>query len=105
MTALFDKLPASPMSEAQRVAIPVEDLNAIAHSIAYEAATGDVESLCVYIGESEGCSDWWELDFSLNEDGSRLANSVRYLDARGLLERHPQMPNWVALIDESEATR
>jgi hypothetical protein len=34
-----------------------------------------------------------------------VKEAVEYLDARGLIERHPDNANWVCVRDESEATR
>ena len=100
-------LPTSPMSEAQRVAIPQADLNAVAHSLAYEYTTGFLECNCVYVGESDGFPDWFELP-SAGADADTMAliaECVQYLDVRGLVARHPHNENWIALADESEAAR
>lgn len=112
MTALFDKLPSSPVSEAQRTAIPDVDLNACAAALAYEMATMTVEKFCRFVGESEASetvNDWWDTSnlatAALADYAAMVMDGVKYLDARGLIERHPNMPNWIALLDESEASR
>lgn len=101
--------PEFPMSEAQRVAIPAEQLDALAHREAYFGLLAFIESHCLYKGESESSdsiAEWWELPDEKDVDNAYVvAEALKYLDARGLVERHPHMPNWIALRDESEASR
>lgn len=85
------ELPAFPMSEAQRRAIPLDQFNALAHSIAFEYAMSGLEGICRYMGESLERSEWWELP-SQPDELALVTGLLRYLDAR-------------ALRDESEATR
>jgi hypothetical protein len=99
-----DAFPSFPMSEAQRVAVPADQFNALAHSLAYESCASMIDSYTVAMGESLGCTEWQELP-SDPAELALLADPLRYLDARGLIERHPHMPTWITLIDESEATR
>lgn len=97
------------MSEAQRVAIASADLHACAAALAYESATYTVESKCKYMGESEASgsvAEWFELPNPAAVDETHLvAEALKYLDARGLILRHPHMANWIAMSDESEAAR
>jgi hypothetical protein len=50
----------------------------------------------------------WPPHFDIGKDGvdslaaEHVAEMVKYLDMRGLLQRHPDNPDWVTLCDESE---
>ena len=90
-----------------------EELDALAHGIAYD-------SCCSIIAGHTLMSFYAGLEYfdvALVSDGSRaepsifalvdaeIAEAVKYLEARGLIDRHPDNPNWVTIHDESEATR
>jgi hypothetical protein len=73
------------------------DLNALAYTLAYEFASAVID------GESlRGAEGWRSVDPEGEVD---LVDALRYLELRGLLERHPEHRNWVRVLDESEATR
>lgn len=84
-----------------------EDLDKLAHGIAYDACCTMIESNCVMVlglevaafpffdVSAKGC-DEYALD--------QVEESVRYLDARGLIVRHEDNAYWIQLQDESEAT-
>jgi hypothetical protein len=85
-----------------------EELDKLAHGIAYDAACSVIESNCLHV---DGCDisqglDWFDTDpDSVDLDAEdHVAESVKYLEARGLIVRHKDNANWVQLQDESEAT-
>jgi hypothetical protein len=85
-----------------------DELNALAHKIAYDAAAATIECCCISIDEGTVENrNFYDLANDGNDSGAEraIADSVRYLEARGLIEHHPDNPNWIALRDESEATR
>ncbi len=94
-----------------------QELNELSHSIAYESSVSLIEECSVDVTR-EACgwpSDklldepgvWWKLNLEPDKRMfwvNALADAVRYLEARGLLTRHPSNPNWVSIADEREAT-
>jgi hypothetical protein len=76
-------------------------LDKLAHGLAYTSATSIVETNCLYVGE--GCEDWWDISTDDADSAAVIAESVGYLEQRGLIERHPDRPNLIAMLDESEA--
>jgi hypothetical protein len=88
---------AEPMSK--------EELDKLAHGIAYDASTTAIECNCLMVPEEQaGQRDWFDVG-----DPDALAKPfveecVRYLEMRGLIVRHPSNSMWVQLQDESEAT-
>jgi hypothetical protein len=81
---------------ALRVSLPSE-LDKLAHSLAFENAVTIIDSESIH-ALSE---DWQVVDV---EGEVYLVDALRYLELRGLLERHPEHKDWVRVIDESEAT-
>jgi hypothetical protein len=81
-----------------------EELNQLGHGIAYDAACSLIESNCLSApcGIAEGWFDVREAAVNVLARGE-VAEAVVYLDMRGLIERHPDNPDWVALRDETEA--
>lgn len=77
----------------------VSELNALAHTLAYEFAVSviDGDSVTMWDGDDER---WSQVDAEGEVD---LFDCLRYLDARGLVERHLDHPDWVRVRDESEA--
>lgn len=50
--------------------------------------------------------DWLDMTSARGEDGEfpeHIEEVIRYLDSRGLIERDPEHPEWIAILDESEA--
>ena len=77
-----------------------EELDKLAHSMAFEFAESVLD------GEGTPMRDddderWWMVDPEGEVD---LFDCLRYLEARGLLERHAEHGDWVRVRDESEAT-
>lgn len=77
-----------------------DELNALAHTIAYEAACTALECATLNVTDERG--DFLILD---TEDEALFADDQRYLEARGLLIRHPEKAGWFQIIDESQGTR
>jgi NTP pyrophosphatase (non-canonical NTP hydrolase) len=74
-----------------------EEIDALGHGLAYSAACTAIESECVR------CDEGW-FDVSIENFGDDdVLDSVKYLDARGLIDRNPDNPDWIQLRDESEA--
>lgn len=74
-----------------------DELDKLAHSLAYETACSALEMASVDAGEDGP----WQL---LQSDGPELyADCFNYLEARGLLVRHPDHLDWFDIHDESEA--
>lgn len=76
-----------------------EEIDQLGHSLAYESAASAIEchSLTYRV---EGEEPWCDVGRELH----LIEDDVRYLEMRGLLERHPDHPEWVRVHDESEAT-
>lgn len=74
------------------------ELRRLERALAYSAARSDVECYCHPEGEWTDC--WYDPSAAINEeDREAVATALRYLDLRGLLERHPQ--GWVRVRDEA----
>jgi hypothetical protein len=92
---VIDTLKAD-LSSTLRASLPSE-LDKLAHSLAFENAVTIIDSESIH-APSE---DWRVVDVEGEVD---LVDALRYLDLRGLLERHPEHKEWIRVIDESEAT-
>ena len=83
------------------------DLRSLELSLAYESAAGTIDCQCAPERDgSDDVDDWWSNidDVSdISESVEFVADAVRYLDSRGLLERHPDHSNWVRVLDEDVA--
>ena len=72
------------------------EMRDLERSMAYEHASGIID------GESYSKPDgWMEVDI---EGEVEIFDAVRYLEWRGLVERHAQHSNWIKVREESEAT-
>lgn len=77
-----------------------EELDKLAHNLAYEFAVSVLDGDGIPVRDNED-EAWSEVDAEGEVD---LFDCLRYLEARGLLARHPDHNNWVQARDESEAT-
>ena len=79
------------------------ELDKLGHGIAYDATCTMIKSSCFSVGDSY---DWFDVGVDAPDDlsGDAVSEAVRYLEARGLLERDPHHPDWVSFRNESEAT-
>lgn len=82
------------------------ELDKLAHGIAYDSSSSTIDCNCRMV---DGIDPVAPTFFDISDEGiSRGAEefvkeAVEYLDARGLIERHPNDANWVTVRDESEA--
>lgn len=92
------------MTHLSSLALTQEELDTAAHHLAYEGATLVIESACPRVREE---MEWFDVTPQRVHEVAKLivADAVIYLEARGLLERHDDNPNWVTLNHESEASR
>lgn len=84
---------------AQWAPVSAEDADMLADAveIADEMAWVDIECNC-NVPEWNVQPKWYDtaaIDHLMNKD--EMARNVRYLDARGLIEHHPEHPAWVRL--------
>ena len=68
-------------------------------SLAYSAARSDVETQCAWAGDAPG--RWYDTTNVLDGDRETVDTAMRYLDLRGLIERHPTQP-WVRVREEDD---
>jgi hypothetical protein len=83
-----------------RRADAVSEFRMVESTMAYDSAISLIDG-CVLLAAEEG-QDWHDLaDFA---EGSRgyLLDAVAYLNQRGLLDRHPDHPTWISVLDEDE---
>lgn len=66
--------------------------------LAYSAARSDVECYCAAGGTG---NLWYDTTNVLDDDHDTVARAIRYLELRGLLERHMTQP-WVRVRDEDD---
>jgi hypothetical protein len=82
-----------------------EELDKLAHGIAYDSSTSAIECNCLMVPEEQaGERDWYDVGDPDVLAKSFVEESVRYLEMRGLVVRHASNAKWVQLLDECEAT-
>lgn len=74
------------------------ELRRLERSLAYSTARSDVEVHCLPGGAFR--DRWYDPDSAAEEDRETVATAMRYLELRGLLERHPSQP-WVRVREEA----
>jgi hypothetical protein len=67
----------------------IQELNELAHIIAYDTASGVIESAAYALGDG-----WLEL----GEDEDSYLDELRYLELRGLLVRNPDNPQLLKIL-------
>lgn len=72
----------------------------LAFELADNAARSDIECMCEQVGSPRTIEAFITCFYDLGripdpEDAPYVAKAVEYLDARGLLKRHPSNENWV----------
>lgn len=65
--------------------------------LAYSAARSDIETCCAWAGDAPG--RWYDTSNVLDNDPESIADALRYLDLRGLIERHDNGV-WVRVREE-----
>jgi hypothetical protein len=82
-----------------------DELNELAHGLAYESCASLLEGFCA-MQEDRGVRWIDTTPEGVVEGGAEsIADALQYLEARGLIERHACFSDWVSVRDESEATR
>jgi hypothetical protein len=84
-----------------------KELDKLGHGIAFDSAVSLIESHCLMVPEEQaGTRDWYDVDPDAVdiEAENPVEESVRYLEMRGLIVRHPSVSTWIRILDESEAT-
>lgn len=66
--------------------------------LAYSAARSDIECHCMPVGDT--VRDGWHDPSACSDGGQFVDPAIRYLELRGLLERHPAQP-WVRVRNEA----
>jgi len=75
---------------------------ALAIKLADERAFSDIESIGCNVPDKQLVEDGWR-DVAYDEETkSALSEIVEYAELRGILERHPQNPNWVRVKKADE---
>ena len=87
--------------EGDSCSVNRSELDALAYVIAYSAACTMIESECTWHG-TDGVG-WFDVGIE-NFGDDDVLDSVKYLEMRGLIERHPENRDWIQVRDESEAT-
>ena len=83
----------TPEQRAERA-----ELRRLERALAYSAARSDVEVHCLPGGEFR--DRWYDPASAHEDDRETVATALRYLELRGLLERH-ENGVWVRVRDEA----
>lgn len=77
------------------------DFRAIEMSLAYQAARDAIECCDLAAPHENSMEDFW---YNLKPDRHEemFDDEVAYLESRRLLQRHPEHPEWVTILDEGE---
>jgi hypothetical protein len=81
-----------------------DDLDTMAHGLAYSDASVCIECNLTDVSEQAGADGWFDVS-TADEFYADVEEHVAYLDARGLIQRDAAHPTWIAVLDESEASR
>lgn len=74
------------------------ELETLERRLAYTAARSDIECYCITVTGEPGC--WYDTRLVLDDGRETVAIATRYLDLRGLIERHPSQP-WMRVREEA----
>lgn len=75
-----------------------DELAALERALAYSAARSDIECYCAAADADFG-GRWYDTTQVLDDDDETVETALRYLELRGLIERHPSQP-WVRVRDD-----
>lgn len=78
------------------------EIDELAIKLADDSALSAIDCYCVVVPSTEHKGSEKEQWFDTGDIDNRLADDVRYLELRGLLERHPVNFDWVQLFEEEE---
>jgi hypothetical protein len=76
------------------------EVDQLAHELAYEAARSYIESFC---GHAFGDAGW--RDTTVSDDPEAVRRAVRYLELRNQLDRHVKRNTVVRVLDAPEVDR
>lgn len=77
------------------------ELAALERALAYSAARSDIECYCQPVSEERcGYERWYDTEAVRHGNDEFIATAVRYLDLRGLIERH-ENGVWVRVRNEA----
>ncbi len=104
ISAAADESPAASGKQAKKKLTAAEQKTRKAatkkkHTLTYERASGAIQSDCNVVAPAGGLEEGW---YDLDTAEADLSIEIDYLDARRLLERHPDHPNWIILRDEGD---
>lgn len=70
--------------------------------IAYHACRSDIESNCFSGGGTQETGWWWNTSLADDDAAYWVYRAVDYLELRGLIERDPERPHLVRILDQVE---
>lgn len=77
-----------------------DELTRLGREIADETARSDIECECVWIDEG---GRWYDTNLVSDQDVvPMLERAERYLELRGLIERHPERPELVRFVEKAD---
>lgn len=78
----------------------IQEMHDLEAHLAYENASSFLDCNCP--PRTDDVTDWLETSADAFGEGEHpeIAESVRYLELRGLIERHPEHSTWVQVLDE-----
>lgn len=78
-----------------------DELTRLEREIAEESARSDIE--CEYVRVLDEGDRWYDTNLVSDEDWvPTLERAERYLELRGLLERHPERPELVRFVEKAD---
>lgn len=101
MTISPSKLRSAAACPEAFVAIDAKDARMLADAIeiADSCARADIESFCAHVDDVL-TGLWWNTNDTGPEEKEMVAVALRYVEARGLIEHHPQRPELVRFKPE-----
>ena len=73
----------------------------IERQLAFDQANDIINTNLYYA--SPNSLEWYELAQPDMQSAQQVAEAIQYLDTRGLIERDPEHPTWIAIRNEDEA--
>ena len=80
------------------------EMRGLERSMAYEYAVSTIDGLCLELPDL-GLDHYHLGSIPEDDEGDQAREAVRYLEWRGLIQRHEKNPEWVGILDECEAAR
>jgi hypothetical protein len=76
----------------------MNEIDQLGHKLAYDYAAGLIEG-CAEFTQGDG---WFDVSSLERDDLTSILEAVHYLDLRGLIERRPNNPNVVRVLEPAE---